>query len=150
MVKFKKYTAYEQYASLRSTYENSFGHLMPNGFSWLCDLQPSPISQLYQIKIVYTDGYPPSIYIVSPKPLKLAKNAERLPHTYDTKKQQLCLYRPQFNEWNRSMLISQTIVHWALSWLYFYEEWVSTGIWKGGGHGNWDIIPRQEDRDKEL
>ena len=34
--------------------------------------------------------------------------------------------------------IANTIVHWAIEWLYYYENWVYTGKWLGGGHGNWD------------
>ena len=36
------------------------------------------------------------------------------------------------------MLIADTIVHWAIEWLYYYENWAYTGKWLGGGHGNWD------------
>lgn len=37
------------------------------------------------------------------------------------------------------MVIANTIVHWAVEWMYYYEIWVSTGKWMGGGHGNWDV-----------
>lgn len=76
--------------------------------------------------------------MVSPKPLALAKGATKLPHTYDSKKQHLCLFNPHCGEWNSTMLIANTIVHWAIEWLYYYENWVYTGKWLGGGHGNWD------------
>lgn len=36
------------------------------------------------------------------------------------------------------MRIDETIVHWAAQWIVYYESWVQTGIWQGGGHGNWD------------
>ena len=39
-----------------------------------------------------------------------------------------------------SMLISKTIVHWAIEWLYYYEEWAYSGRWYGGGHGKWDVM----------
>lgn len=135
----RRYTAFEQYADLKGNYVNSFGSLNRNGFTWICDLQPSAISETYRIKITYAQNQHPKIYVISPKPLPLAKGAKVLPHTYDSKKQQICLYNPHFNEWNSKMRISQSIVHWALEWLFYYEEWLSTGIWKGGGHGNWDV-----------
>jgi hypothetical protein len=88
--------------------------------------------------MVYDEPFIPQVYVVSPKPLVLAKGAEKLPHTYDTKRQRLCLFKPHCGEWNSSMLIADTIVHWAIEWLYYYENWVYTGKWLGGGHGNWD------------
>lgn len=62
-----------------------------------------------------------------------------LPHTYNDEvdKQRLCLFLPQ--EWKEDMLISNTIVHWAIQWMYYYEIWASTGRWLGGGHGDWDV-----------
>ncbi len=33
------------------------------------------------------------------------------------------------------------IVHWAVLWMFYYESWVGTGKWMGGGHGNWDVTP---------
>jgi hypothetical protein len=42
------------------------------------------------------------------------------------------------NERNDSMQIATTIVHWAIMWIVYYESWVITGEWKGGGHGNCD------------
>lgn len=43
------------------------------------------------------------------------------------------------------MLIADTIVHWSIQWLIYYEHWAYTGIWKGGGHGNWDVEPICDD-----
>lgn len=31
------------------------------------------------------------------------------------------------------MLIANTIVPWAVEWLFFYEVWLVTGEWGGGG-----------------
>ena len=30
-------------------------------------------------------------------------------------------------------LISNTIIPWTIEWLYFYELWLATGEWLGGG-----------------
>jgi hypothetical protein len=32
------------------------------------------------------------------------------------------------------MSIAETIIPWTSEWLYFYELWVFTGEWHGGGH----------------
>ncbi len=58
------------------------------------------------------------------------------PHHYhkDINKQevQLCLNLPA--EFDYSLRICDTIIPWAQEWLYFYEIWLSTGRWCGGGH----------------
>ncbi len=140
MVRSKHFTAIQQVVSLKSAYKfnNSHWILRHHGFTWYFDVTPTPISDTYKLKIVYNETFYPSVYVVSPKPLALAKGATKLPHTYDSKKQHLCLFSPHCGEWNSTMLIANTIVHWAIEWLYYYENWAYTGKWLGGGHGNWD------------
>jgi hypothetical protein len=31
------------------------------------------------------------------------------------------------------MLVATTIMPWLLLWLTFYELWLATGVWLGGG-----------------
>ena len=104
-----------------------------NRLIWKTTLQPSELSLAYEIKIVYTLGQSPKVYVVSPKPLALADGAQRLPHVYDHVKQQLCLYYGPAREWPPDKMIADTIVPWASEWLLHYEFWLVTGIWHGGG-----------------
>ena len=140
MVKSRRFTAIQQMSALKSQYnfENSRWSIRPHGFTWLFDITPTALSDTYTLKMVYDEPFFPKVYVVSPKPLALAEGAERLPHTYDTTTQRLCLFNPNYGEWNRKMLIANTIVHWTIEWLYYYENWLYTGKWLGGGHGNWD------------
>lgn len=141
MVRNRKYTIAEQLAILRSIYPGSSSTTMANGFTWTMRVQPLPLSGNYTLKIVYCQNMAwPNVFISDPKPLKLAEGAEKLPHCYDSKKQQLCLFYPKYREWDSSKLIATTIVHWALLWIVFYESWVITGKWYGGGHGKWDAV----------
>lgn len=144
LVKNKRYSPHELLSDLLGHYKASKGHLIRNGFEWICELTPTEFSSTYTVKILYQlrgTSVPLQVFVISPKPLQLAKGATRLPHTYDTQKQRLCLYKPGWNEWDKSKLMSSTIVHWISLWLMYYEHWVHTGIWIGGGHGNWDAIP---------
>lgn len=136
----------QQLTSLLAYYHESRWVTVPNGFTWWFKATPTLLSDTYTLKIVYKQNFFPKVYVVEPKPLRLAKGATRLPHTYKNKSgvQQLCLYYPQYREWTEYKLISKTIVHWALEWLYYYEEWAFSGIWHGGGHGSWDAIPNEE------
>ena len=46
------------------------------------------------------------------------------------------------------MQIAETIVQCAVMWMFFYESWVFTGKWLGGGHGNWDVTPEVQEREE--
>lgn len=37
---------------------------------------------------------------------------------------------------HRKDLISDTIIPWVADWLLYYELWLATGEWLGGGHGS--------------
>lgn len=143
LVKNRRYSSAQQLCTLRIRFPDSKGTLLHNGFEWVFSVIPTDLSDTYQIKIIYRDGFLPRVFVVSPKPLQKPPSAKRLPHTYDTKRQRICVCLP--SDWNSSMLIADTIVHWSIQWLIYYEHWAYTGIWKGGGHGNWDVEPICDD-----
>ena len=99
----------------------------------LYKIKPSPLGETYKIKLEYKITESPKVYVVSPKHLLIAQGKTKLPHCYDQKKQQLCLYLPNNNEWNETKLLVQTIIPWAYDWLFHYEIWLGTGEWTGGG-----------------
>jgi hypothetical protein len=45
----------------------------------------------------------------------------------------LCLYDPAAGEWSPEAYIAETIIPWTIEWLYWFEVWLLTGEWKGGG-----------------
>ena len=147
MARNRDFTSIEQLNFLKVAYPNSYGYATPSGFIWHCDIRPQPLSDMYRLKIKFYKNKSPRAFIEYPSRLKLAEGATRLPHTYDTAKQWLCLYYPKYREWDRSMKVSETIVHWSIQWMIYYEAWLCTGIWLGGGHGNWDAD--KPDKSKE-
>ena len=100
--------------------------------TWEGYFSPKPFSPIYKIRIIYRVGHHPDVYVVKPRVLDLYPGKRKLPHVYSTKKQHICLYLDS-TEWNRSKLLTQTVVLWAGEWLFFYETWLETGEWKGGG-----------------
>lgn len=119
-----------QLSCLRATYpEGKVVNTWNNGWCWTYQLQPRPSSPFYHFKITYSKNRP-RVYVVDK--LELADGQLRLPHVYSHEKQQLCLYLPNGREWNATMPITM-IVPWISRWLYFYESWVVTGEWQGGG-----------------
>lgn len=138
MNKTKKLTIYNQLVGLKKDF--GFGESKIIGgktLQWVGILKSSPIGDEYKVKLTYELGKSPNVFVLEPEPLKLAVGKTKLPHVYDHKKQRLCLFYPDWKEWNSSKSIAQTVVIWAIEWLYHYELWLITGEWLGGGtvHG---------------
>ena len=135
MTKIKHISVHAQGGMLRHFFPDSILKIIgyDKGLIWEGKLKPSDLSITYDIRIQYNKGYDPNVYVLSPKPLPLAKDVTKLPHVYDHEKQHLCLYHRHMNEWNEYKMIATTIIPWASEWLLHYEIWVATGTWHGGG-----------------
>ena len=106
------------------------------GLKMILRVQPTQYSKSYRVLIEYSSlQTKPKVYI-SEEELNV-DDLEDIPHTYGIKEEgrmryvSLCLYYK--NEWNSLMSISDTIVPWICEWLYYYEIWLITGSWCGGG-----------------
>lgn len=99
-------------------------------------LNPKNISRTYDVKIAFTE-FGAKIYVVN-EVLKVAEQRKKLPHVYDHKAQQLCLYSISNKEWSSRQLIVKTIIPWASEWLFYYELWLISGDWLGGGHDEYE------------
>jgi hypothetical protein len=40
---------------------------------------------------------------------------------------------PGEGEWTSAMRLDQTVVPWSILWLFYFEEWLVSNDWKGGG-----------------
>lgn len=124
---------FDQVITLRKAYPD--GKCFYNGSTliWVGKLRPSPLSQDYNAILKYRCNSTPEVWIVSDKLQKL--DDPNFPHHYkvDVKNHnvKICLYR--HSEFSDSKLLAKTIIPWAIEWLYFYELWLITGEWLGGG-----------------
>lgn len=104
-------------------------------------LKPTEESQSYKLKIstrVESTGV--SIYPIEPF-IGREINGEKVPHMYPDGS--LCLYYPDYDEWKYTDNWAETLIPWASLWLYYFELWLMTGEWLGGGiHGNNKTKPR--------
>lgn len=98
---------------------NTDGHLVFVG-----NVQPSLMMPVYKISIEYRSNEMPRVQVLEPKLI------ERPPHYHHTIGC-LCLYKPVNFKWTATKPISNYIVSWSTSWLYFYEVWKETNIWYG-------------------
>lgn len=91
-------------------------------------IQPSPASQVYTVHARQRHGQDPQVTVIEPR-LELHPGATSLPHVYPG--DELCLFYP--GQWRPDMLLSTTILPWTAEWLMYYELWLVSGHWTGGG-----------------
>ncbi|MEW7280215.1 hypothetical protein ABW636_16615 [Aquimarina sp. 2201CG1-2-11] len=104
-----------------------------NLFEVVIKLKPTPVSKVYDVKICFDKYSGVDIYVINEK-LEVASNRKTLPHVYSHIEQKLCLYSWKKRQWTKEKLISSTVIPWASEWLEFYELWLISGKWLGGGH----------------
>jgi hypothetical protein len=98
-------------------------------------LSPTPASRVYTCDLHVRPGHShPEVSVVHPD-LKALASGKALPHVYPhagigTK---LCLWHPRKREWHPSMKLSETYVPWTVRWLWYFEDWLQSGEWAGGG-----------------
>jgi hypothetical protein len=92
-------------------------------------LQPTATSDTYTVEILYEVPTRPRVRVLKPE-LRLAPGKNKLPHVF--RENDLCLHISE--DWRADLRISEFIVPWISFWLYFYEFWLLTGEWLGGGH----------------
>jgi hypothetical protein len=107
------------------------GRLHATGLIWDYRDRPTPLSREYSMRVTFQRGETPDVFVLSPDLERLAGDRP-LPHVYRDPLR-LCLTPPGTPEWTGAMRIDQTFVPWATTWLYYFEEWLISGDWKGGG-----------------
>ena len=141
-------TAAQQFLNLRvNPICAGTGTLHAGRLVWRYIASPTPLSRSYAVRIDYHQGDIPKVFIDEPDLTALA-NGRRLPHVYEQKPTRLCLYLPRAREWANGMRIDQTIVPWTALWLFYFEEWLTSDDWKGGGEhpGKLQATPHQRTR----
>lgn len=114
-------------SSLRTDFPEGQCNISDNDvLIWEGELQASPLSRIYKIKIRY-EAYEKPIVTIRSYGLKIPYLKHDI-HMYNNG--DLCLF---YKEWNPEMAMSKFIVPWICEWLYFYEHWCVTGQWLGGG-----------------
>jgi len=113
------------------SYPSSKINFNKNSFTWSANVKPTALSNEYNLIIKYSLNDYPDVWVEGENLGKL----DEIPHKYEIDKERnmvrVCLYFP--GQWDKTKYISTTIVPWAVEWLYFYEVWIATGEWCGGG-----------------
>jgi hypothetical protein len=126
-------TMAQQYLNLRANpLCAGSGRLRGNILAWTFPITPTPLSRCYKARIEYRQGTSPQVFIDQPDLTALA-TGRRLPHVYEQSPTRLCLFLPGSGEWDAWMRLDRTIVPWAALWLLYFEGWLFSGEWAGGG-----------------
>ncbi|WP_245785323.1 hypothetical protein [Paracidovorax wautersii] len=94
-----------------------------------------PFGRAYRCELRIKPGFGfPEMFVLSPD-LQLLAGAKRLPHVYPSNGPgvRLCLWLPANREWRAEMSLGDTYVAWTAEWLAYFELWLATGEWRGGG-----------------
>ena len=121
---------------LNAKYPNGCCVVHCNNLAWRGDIKPSALSRAYKIK-VFCHGFK-----MRPRVILYGENVQGLsrvnfPHHFNIDNEKgevvLCLHMSYEFDY-RYHWIADTIIPWTQEWLYYYEMWLATGEWYGGGH----------------
>jgi hypothetical protein len=108
------------------------GRLARGKLMWRFVASPTAFSRRYRVRLEYRQDAVPRVFVEDPDLVDLA-DGRRLPHVYRQQPPRLCLYLPGEGEWTSAMRLDQTLVPWSILWLFYFEEWLISNEWKGGG-----------------
>lgn len=98
-------------------------------------IAPSACSRLYECLLrIKPDARKPEMFVLSPD-LKTLAGGQPIPHIYphDGPGIKLCLWWPKQRDWKPQMKLTETYIPWAAEWLWYFEDWLGTSVWSGGG-----------------
>jgi hypothetical protein len=74
------------------------------------------------------------MFVMTPDLRGLAGN-DPIPHVYrhDGRGVLLCLWWPKRREWMPQLKLAETFIPWTEEWLWYFEDWLNTRVWAGGG-----------------
>ena len=130
----KTITVYKQKTALKAAYPEGVCFISQGKkLVWYGKLRPSAASCEYVVVVTWTPDCPPMVWVIGDNLEKL--DDPNFPHAYyidqEQKMVQICLYR--YQEFNQYTFLDSTIIPWAKEWLFYYEMWLTTGEWLGGG-----------------
>lgn len=145
-ISFKKYFYKEHYSfqeiirqisMLKQRYSDTYFQVRKNHrtIDTYITLKPTEESYKYKLRISANIGSTiVNVYPIDPF-IGQTVNGKKVPHMYSDGA--LCLFYPDYNEWKYTDSWADTLVPWTCLWLYYYEIWLITGEWLGGGiHGS--------------
>ena len=119
---------------LKAKYPHGKGYIKSGKLVWHCTLNLGEEYGQYKIKLVYGLHSSPQVFVVEPNLYEIT-DGEEPPHIYvfNEHETKLCLFYPSSGEWSPNKHLSDTMVPWACLWFIYFNGWLATGKWYGGG-----------------
>lgn len=98
------------------------------------ELAPGAFGRVYTCRFVFERATDPIVVVMAPD-LKAVAAGEKIPHVYpwNGSGTRLCLWWPKGREWSAQFKVAETLIPWTAEWLYYFELWLLTMTWEGGG-----------------
>ena len=117
-----------------------------NGFSAELDIRGGK----YRVRIDYQENKSPKVYMITPQidmsnSLEIHTFGMHYHSAYKRNLPKLCLTYWDEDKWNNSILLTDSYIPWAIEWTEFYEIWLLTGKWHGGG-----VHPSGSEKNDEM
>lgn len=94
-----------------------------------------PGGRMYRCRLVLQRGWArPEVIVLTPD-LSVLAGGRKLPHTYAHAGAgtRLCLWLPGSGEWTPMRKLGDTVIAWTAEWLTYFEDWLFSNEWLGGG-----------------
>ncbi|MGA3008509.1 MAG: hypothetical protein ABSE59_11530 [Opitutaceae bacterium] len=136
MIRQKSVSLAAQHFLLKSKWPNGYGIIGPSAegrrLRWYQSIRPHVLCGTYDVELRYVESHFPAVLVKSPDIQALAGDRV-LPHTYENVDglPSLCLWSKK--DWNPSRPVASTLIPWTAEWLWFFEHWLVSGEWLGGG-----------------
>lgn len=131
--KQRHYRLIDQKVALRRNYPDAECYIHRGVLTWEGAICPTALSRTYQVTVTYKVGFRPQVTVARADLPGLDR--PDFPHKFEVDPKnnsvKICLHL--HHEFDSTNLISDFIIPWATEWLYFYEIWLATGEWCGGG-----------------
>ena len=117
--------------AVKTAFQETSSSYKFNRCELIIKLKPTETSIEYTVKVIAKlNSKSVKIFVINPK-IEKYENGNRVPHLYPDGS--LCLFYPEYNEWNYNDSWAETLIPWTALWLFYYEIWKETGKWLGGG-----------------
>lgn len=124
---------FDQMMTLRAAYPSASCELRNGTLFWFGKVKPTSLSREYNVALTYSNSQVPKVWVIGEELQKI--DDPNFPHKYEVDPKnnmvRICLYR--YREFTKDKFLANTIIPWTVEWLYFYEIWLATGTWCGGG-----------------
>ena len=99
-----------------------------NDLKWVGQIRPTKSSRLYTVEITYLVGRGrPRVRVLEPSLV----DSIPMSTTHRFADGTLCLHT--HDQWAKDKFVAEHVIPWIPLWLTYYEGWLITGEWEGGG-----------------